>query len=269
MDLGTLIGILSGFAIILTAILIGSDIGIFFNIPSILIVFGGTIAATLIKFPLSDVMTSFKTGVRIAFKNVENDPQALVDKAIEVAGVVRKNGLVALQSVKVNNDVFQRGLMLCADGHAADVVRETIERESNMLIMRQEKGELMFRGIGETAPAFGMLGTLVGLIQMLSNMNDPATIGPAMAIAMLTTFYGALVANLVAIPIADKLAQKTEKDKVNLELILDSLVQIHGSQNPTVLAEMLKAYLPVGGGGKGKKAGKGGAKAAAADAKKA
>lgn len=254
MDLGTIIGIVAGFAIILTAILLGSDLGTFLNIPSILIVFGGTFSVTLIKFPLKDILGCFKTGVGIAFKNRKSDPEYLVNTAIEMATAVRKNGLRALENFKVENDIFQRGIGLCADGHGAEVIRETLLKECTLTIQRQEKGEKMFRGIGDSAPAFGMLGTLVGLVQMLSNMSDVNTIGPAMAVAMLTTFYGALVANLIALPIADKLAEKTEQDQVNLDLIVESVLQIHANQNPMVLAEILQIYLPgATAGGKGDK----------------
>ncbi|MGB0695626.1 MAG: MotA/TolQ/ExbB proton channel family protein [Rhodospirillaceae bacterium] len=258
MDLGTIIGIVAGAAIILVAIFLGSGIGPFINVPSILIVIGGTIAATLIKWPLSDVMQAFKTGAGIAFKNSKNDPEYLVNTAIEMATAVRKNGLRALESFKVENDIFQRGIGLCADGHGAEVIKEAMVKEVNLTIYRQEKGEKMFRGIGDSAPAFGMLGTLVGLVQMLSNMSDSSTIGPAMAVAMLTTFYGALIANLIALPIADKLAEKTEQDQLNLDLIVESTLQIQANQNPMILAEMLQIYLPgAGGGGGGGDGGKG------------
>ncbi len=258
MDIGTIIGIIAGTTVILIAIMLGSGFGIFVNVPSLLIVVGGTMAVTLIKWSLSDVMVALKTGIRIAFKSTKSDPEYLVNTAIEMATAVRKNGLRALESYKVDNDIFQRGIGLCADGHGSEVIRETLMKEVNLTILRQEKGEKMFRGIGDSAPAFGMLGTLVGLVQMLSNMSDVNTIGPAMAVAMLTTFYGALIANLVALPIAEKLAEKTEQDRVNLDLIMESVLQIHANQNPMVLAEMLQIYLPSGGAGGG---GGGGGKA--------
>jgi chemotaxis protein MotA len=259
MDLGTIIGVIAGLVIVCVAILLGSDFGIFVNVPSLLIVFGGTFAVTLIKFNLKDVLGCFKLALGIAFKNSKSDPEYLVNTAIEMATAVRKNGLRALENFKVENDIFQRGAGLCADGHGADVIRETLTKEVNLTILRQDKAEKMFRGIGESAPAFGMLGTLVGLVQMLSNMSDVNTIGPAMAVALLTTFYGALIANAVALPIADKLAEKTENDQVNLDLIMNAVLQIHANQNPMVLAEILQIYLPAAGGGKG---GKGRKKAA-------
>ena len=253
MDIATIIGLVAGLGIIIMAIMLGGDLGAFVNVPSLLIVVGGTICATLIKFPLSDVMKSFSLGAGIAFKNTQDDPQYLVDKAVELAEMVRKNGLLALESVKIDNDFFQKGVRLCTDGHKIEVIKDTITREVNLAILRQEKGENMFRGIGDMAPAFGMIGTLVGLVQMLSNMDDPKTIGPAMAVAMLTTFYGAVIANLFAIPVADKLSLKTEKDRLNLELIVESVIQLHGSQNPMALKEILSVYLPGASGGKDKK----------------
>lgn len=253
MDKATLIGIVSGLAVIAIAIVLGGDIASFVNPPSLMIVVGGTAAATFVKFPMSDVFVSFKTGIGAAFKNSKNDPQSLIDQAVDLAKKVREKGILALENVKIDNEFFSRGMRLCTDGHNIDVVRETIVREANITIQRQEKGELMFRGIGDSAPAFGMLGTLVGLVQMLANMDDPKLIGPAMAVAMLTTFYGALIANLIAIPIADKLAMKTEKDKMTLDLIVESVVQIGSNQNPNVLQEMLQIYLPTAGGKNGAK----------------
>jgi len=246
MDLATLVGIIAGFAIIVIAIFLGGNLASFVNIPSILVVFGGTMAATLIKFPLSDVMTAFKIGISIGFKNPKTDPRYIFDQAIELAGLVRKNGLLGLENVEVDNELFQRGLGLCLDGHNIEIIRDSISREVDMTIQHNEMGTRLFRGIGDAAPAFGMIGTLIGLVQMLSNLDDPAAIGPAMAVAMLTTFYGAVVANLIAIPIADKLEHKAEADRNTKQLIVEAIVQIHGSQNPNVMKELLGVYLPGG-----------------------
>ncbi len=246
MDIATLIGIIAGMAVIVGAIFMGGSLGAFVDVPSIMVVFGGTIAATLIKFPMRDVMKSMKTGIGIAFKNPKEDPQSIYDKAMELSALVRKNGLLGLESVEIENDVMKRGIRMCVDGHSGEVVRSSVSAEVAKSIQRDELGELMFRGIGETAPAFGMIGTLVGLVQMLANLSDPAAIGPAMAIAMLTTFYGAVLANLIAIPIADKLALKVEQLRNTKELIVESVVQIQASQSPLVMKEILGPYLPGG-----------------------
>ncbi len=257
MDIATIAGIVSGIAVIGGAIVAGGDPMGFVDLPSAMIVFGGTTAATLIKFPMSDLMTALKTGISVGFKNPPSDPQSIYDKAIEMSGIVRKNGLLGLESVKIEHELFARGIRMCTDGLSHEVIEATINRELTMGILKQEKGELIFRGIGDAAPAFGMIGTLVGLVQMLANLDDPAAIGPAMAIAMLTTFYGAFIANLIALPLADKLAFKTEQDRLGRELVVESVLQIQQQQNPNVMEEILKAYLPVsGGGGKAKAKGK-------------
>lgn len=139
-----------------------------------------------------------------------------------------------------------RGIRMCVDGHSGEVIRSSISSEVEKSIQNDELGELMFRGIGDTAPAFGMIGTLVGLVQMLANLSDPDAIGPAMAIAMLTTFYGAVLANLIALPIADKLALKVERLKNTKMLIIESVVQIQASQSPMVMKEILGPHLPGG-----------------------
>jgi chemotaxis protein MotA len=243
MDLATLAGLVSGLIVIVVAILLDGDLGTFVNVPGLMIVLGGTIAATLIKVTLKDMVQSFKTGLRIAFKNSTDDPQALYDMAIEMAGMVRKNGLLALEGYKIDNEMFARGILMATDGHDLDTIRDTMNRTMNMQIADQTKGELMFRGIGDTAPAFGMIGTLIGLVQMLANLDDPAAIGPAMAIAMLTTFYGALTANLVALPIAEKLFAKTQTDKRTREQIIDSVLLIQQQKSPAILQEVLSVYI--------------------------
>ena len=246
MDIATLVGIVFGLGVVFTAIFLGGDFGTFVNVPSLLVVFGGTTAATLIKFPMKDVLKSLKIGVSIGFKNPVNDPQELYDRALELAKITRDKGLLGLENVTVDNELFQRGISMCVDGHNEQVIRETLTRTANTMISDAEAGETMFRGIGDSAPAFGMIGTLVGLVQMLSNLSDPASIGPAMAVAMLTTFYGALLANLIALPLADKLSFKAEFDRNNLDLIMESVLQIQQGQNPSILAEILSGYLPSG-----------------------
>ena len=244
MDISTLLGLFFGVGVVAMAVLSGSDLWLFLNLPGFLIVIGGTFAATLIKFPLRDVFVAFKTGSRAAFVLDKENPRELIDIALDLATKVRKGGLLALEEVSLQNDFFQKGVQLCVDGHNIDVIREALTAEMDLTIQRHAEGAKIFRGIGETAPAFGMIGTLVGLVQMLSNMEDPKTIGPSMAIALLTTLYGALIANLIALPIADKLETKVEQEGVNKSLILESVLQIHSGQNPSVLEELLEAYLP-------------------------
>jgi len=246
MDLGTLLGIAIGLVLIVISIMLGGDIGSFINIPSIVVVFGGVTAATLVKFPLKDCIAALKIGGKIAFKNSADDPRSVYDMAIELAGIVRQKGLLGLESVTIENELMARGIRMCVDGMAAEVIKESVTKEVDMAIKAEMAGESFWRGIGDMAPAFGMIGTLIGLVQMLANLSDPAAIGPAMAVAMLTTFYGAVLANLIAIPLADKLEIKIDNTKNTRALIIESVMQIHASQNPMVLQELLGVYLPGG-----------------------
>lgn len=244
MDIATLLGLLLGTIVVAMAVLVGSDFWVFLNLPGFLIVLGGTFAATLIKFPIRTVFVAFRVGIKAAFGNEKNDVVGIIDQAADLTRIVRKQGLLALQDVDIDHDFFNKGVQLCIDGIDIEIVRETLTREMNLDTGRQEVGERIFRAIGESAPAFGMIGTLVGLVQMLSTMDDPKTIGPAMAIALLTTLYGALIANLVALPIADKLQAKAEDDRLTKSLIIEAILGISAKHSPDVLIDLLEVYLP-------------------------
>jgi len=244
MDFATLIGLVVGIGVVVGAILVGSGLDLFLNLPGFLIVVGGTLAATFVKFPLQNVFSAFKTGAASALKNVQEDPRGLIEVSLELAEMARKNGLLALEGADISNQFFKRGIKLCVDGHPLEVVRNALIRDMELSIHRHDEGAHIFKAIGDSAPAFGMIGTLVGLVQMLANMDDPQSIGPAMAVALLTTLYGAVIANLVALPIADKLESKTEEERLTKELILESITQIHARQSPMILADILEGFLP-------------------------
>lgn len=244
MDIATLLGLFIGVTVVTLAIMTGSELSIFLNLPGFLIVCGGTFAATLIKFPLSGVFVAFFVGARAAFVNEEESPLEIVDLTMRLVKLARKVGLIGLEKAKVKNSFFRKGLQLCADGLDGDVIRKMMTREMEMAIQRQEVGEQVFRGIGESAPAFGMVGTLVGLVQMLSTMSDPTAIGRGMAVALLTTLYGVLMAQLIALPISDKLEAKNEIERGNKVLIIEALMQIQARNNPTAVLDILEAYLP-------------------------
>jgi len=244
MDIATLIGLILGISVVLAAILVDSSLLVFLNLPGFLIVVCGTLAATFVKFPMAKVFTAFITGGKAAFAGEKSNARAIYDLALEYAGAVRKDGLLALEKTEIPDDYFKKGIRLCIDGHPKEVVEQVLSSEMELTIQRHEEGEKIFRAIGDSAPAFGMIGTLIGLVQMLSNMSDPKTIGPAMAIALLTTLYGALIANLIALPMADKLGSKTGDERVIKSLIKESVLQIQKQQNPSILAEILETYLP-------------------------
>lgn len=243
-DFATIAGLIIGITVVVLAILSGSDVTIFFNLPGGLIVLGGTFAATLIKFPLSGIFISIPIGIRAAFTVQKEKPRDYIRQAIQLVKRARKNGIQSLEKNNLKNPFFKKGVQLCADGRELDYIRKILTQEMAMAIQREEIGGKIFRAVGDTAPAFGMFGTIVGLIQMLANMADPSTIGPAMAVALLTTLYGVLIANLVALPIADKLESKSAEDKALRSLIIECVFQIQQMQNPTAMLEILEPHLP-------------------------
>ncbi|MDJ0927803.1 MAG: MotA/TolQ/ExbB proton channel family protein [Gammaproteobacteria bacterium] len=243
MDLATLIGIIAGTLVIFLAILVGGDVSIFVNIPSLLVVIGGTVAATLAKFSIGDCLYAFKSGLKQAFMDESAVPRELVERIKDLANKARKDGLLALEEEDVGNVFFQKGIQLCVDGQQPEFVQKVLENEMDESIQRMELGERIFRSIGDAAPAFGMIGTLVGLVQMLANMSDPSSIGPAMAVALLTTLYGALFANLLAIPIADKLQIRYQYDRQTKRLIIEGVIGIAQGESPHVIDEILGTYL--------------------------
>lgn len=245
MDLATLLGILGTIGVIVGAVIIGGSALVFINIPSLIIVVGGTLTVTLIKYSLAQFLGSVKVAL-VAFFHKPVDPKDLIAESVKLAGVARKEGLLALEGMEVANPFLAKGIQLLADGQEPAFVQKILSRDINLAIERHAIGESIFRGMGDTAPAMGMIGTLVGLVQMLSNMDDPKAIGPAMAVALLTTLYGAVIANALALPVADKLALRSAEEKMNRSLILESIIAIQEGVNPRVIEELLKTYLPDG-----------------------
>ncbi|MCK5889644.1 MAG: MotA/TolQ/ExbB proton channel family protein [Methylococcales bacterium] len=242
MDIASLVGFLLGIGIIVTAIATSGDIMLFINIPSILIVFGGTFGVSLMRIPLTDFLRSFKI-LGKTFFNKKEDPSTLIADAVRLADIARKNGLLALEDEQINNAFMKKGIRLCVDGHEPAFVINIMQKDIDQMISRNEIGQDMWKGVGDLAPAMGMIGTLIGLVQMLANMADPASIGPAMAVALLTTLYGAMVANCFALPMVDKLAYVLTYEKINRELVLDTINGIQEGVNPRVLESLLNAYI--------------------------
>ncbi|WP_456445256.1 MotA/TolQ/ExbB proton channel family protein, partial [Thiolapillus sp.] len=163
-----------------------------------------------------------------------------------LANIARKEGLLGLEQVEVENKFLKKGIELLVDGHDSDFVRKMLGQDINLAIERNEDGINIFKAIGDVAPAMGMIGTLIGLVQMMSNMDDPKALGPAMAVALLTTFYGAVIANALALPIADKLTHRNKEERINKSMILEGVSAIQEGLNPRVIEGMLQTYLPEG-----------------------
>ncbi len=243
MDIASIVGFILAYVIIGGAIAIGGPFMIFVNVPSILVVVGGTFAVTLMRVTLGNFLGSFKIGLKGFFYKLDAI-QGLIDESVELANIARKEGILALEGRDISNAFLERGIGLCIDGHAPEVVKNLMSKDINMSIDRHTIGADMFKAMAIYAPAMGMIGTLIGLVQMLSNMSDPAAIGPAMAVALLTTLYGAVIANAFASPLAEKLILISGYEKNNKNLILESIAGIQEGTNPRVLKQLLDAYLP-------------------------
>jgi chemotaxis protein MotA len=242
-DIATIIGLLFGTVILMAAILFGDAPAIFVNVPSVLIVGGGTIATAFIRYSMRDVVNSFKVAMN-AFLFKLSVPQEIIQEIVNLANIARKNGLIVLEQQPIQDPFLKKAIMYCVDGHEADFIHEVLEKEVDLTVARHEIGQGVFKGMGDSAPAFGMIGTLVGLVQMLANMSSPETIGPAMAVALLTTLYGAIMANLVFIPLADKLALRSQEEERNRKLIIEGVLGILKGLNPRVMEEFLETFLP-------------------------
>lgn len=243
MDLATLIGLVGAFGIVLASIVLGGSASTFVNTPSLLVVLGGTIAVTMMKFSLGKFLGAAGIALK-AFLHKPTPPEELIDTAVELAKTARQGGLLALEDAEVPDEFMKSGLGLLIDGHPADIVRSMLTKDMNLTLQRHNDGQDIFKAIGDVGPAMGMIGTLIGLVQMLANMDDPKQIGPAMAVALLTTLYGAMLANMFALPIADKLAVRSREEGATKSLVIDALIGIQGGQNPRVIASMLETYLP-------------------------
>ncbi|WP_417687133.1 motility protein A [Roseibium sp.] len=244
MDLATLVGMLGAFGIVVTAIFLGGSFGQFIDVPSMLIVIGGGLMATLIRFQLSDVGSAFGTGFKVAIAGKGASPRDLISEITNLGEIVRKSGPLGLENVDVSDPVLAKGVQYIADGYELEFIKEAMERERDLQLTRLSEGKRIFKALGDSAPAFGMIGTLVGLVQMLANMDDPAAIGPSMAVALLTTLYGALISNIICIPLVEKLDAKFDVDELSQTLIIDGVLQIRENKSPALIKEMLIAYLP-------------------------
>ena len=245
MDLAPLLGMVGAIGIVLAAILTGGSAIVFVNVPSILIVLGGTVMVVMIKFSMGQFFGAFKVALR-AFSNKTTDPEELIERIVELANIARKEGMLALESQEIDNEFLDEGVKMLIDGNSREVVSTVLSKDMQQTIERHTWGAKVFSATADVAPAMGMIGTLIGLVQMLSNMSDPKSIGPAMAVALLTTLYGAMIANMVAMPIADKLTLRKADERRIRSMCIDGVLAIQEGQNPRIIESMLKAYLEPG-----------------------
>ncbi|MGQ9608253.1 MAG: motility protein A [bacterium] len=246
MDIATIIGLASSIGCVLFGIITGgAGLITFINIPSILITVGGTIAATLIAFPLPEFLKVFKVAMKI-LKSPQFDASVTIPLLVLYSEKSRQQGLLSLENEveNVKDDYLKTGMRLIIDGTAPEEIRDVLENEIDALAMRHKRAQDLFITIGKFAPAFGMIGTLIGLISMLRTMSDPSTIGPAMAVSLITTLYGSLMANILCLPVAGKLKTRTADELLMKRVILEGLIMIQAQANPRFIAQKLVAFLP-------------------------
>jgi chemotaxis protein MotA len=247
MDIATLIGAVAGLLMIMVAIFMGGGAGAFFNVPSIMITVGGTVCATLVHFPLGEVMRIFSVIKRTLTVNIP-PPQQVIKDMGEFARAARRDGVLALEDTlsRVDDDFLAKGLQLVIDGTESEQLREIMLIELSTLQRRNRMGSTILSFMGESAPAFGMIGTLIGLVQMLRQLDDPSKIGAGMATALITTFYGALMANLFCIPLAGKLNTRAKEEETVRQMMIEGLSGIQSGTNPGVLEDRLASFLGPG-----------------------
>lgn len=242
MDLATLIGLIGGMAFVAMAMVLGGGITMYVDVPSIFIVLVGSLFVVMMKFNLGQFLGAAKVAGKAFMFKLEK-PEELIERVVQLADAARKGGFLALEEAEITNPFLQKAVNMLVDGHDQGVVKAALEKDIDLNAERQEQGARIFRALGDVAPAMGMIGTLIGLVAMLANMDDPKAIGPAMAIALLTTLYGAMLANMVALPIADKLELRSGEERLNRTLILDAIMSIQDGQNPRVMQSLLENYL--------------------------
>ncbi len=247
MDIATLIGLVLAASVLAGGILIGGSLFTFFNMPSVLIVGFGTCAGLMVAFPAEKLKSAFAVA-KNAFTTKPQRAEEILLLMRDLAKRARREGVLALEEVGQNHedDFVQRGIQMVVDGQPPEAIEDVLYAEIDKIAERHSSGADFFDTMGLLAPAFGMIGTLIGLVQMLQNLEDPTKIGPAMAVALLTTFYGSLIANVFAIPVAKKLRTRSAAEVEEKTLIAQGLLSIVAGENPRFMADRLNSQLPPG-----------------------
>lgn len=247
MDIASLLGIILCFAMLGFGIISNagvSGIGRYVDVASAIITFGGAFAATLASFSLQDYLAGLKS-ITLIFKAPALNTSEMIKKIIDLSNVARKEGLLSLEEAAADLDepFLKKGILLVVDGTDPDLVRSIMETELISVEGRHKNLIGFWEALGSMGPAWGMIGTLVGLVNMLYNMEDAAAIGPAMAVALITTLYGSLLANWICTPVANKLKQDNASEMMQKEIMIEGLLSIQAGENPRVIEEKLKSFL--------------------------
>jgi chemotaxis protein MotA len=245
MDLGTLFGLLGTWILIIWAMVMGGDIRLFVDVPSIIMVVGGSFTVIFFCFPVPYVKRLVKVASK-AFSSEQRSAEKLIEDMVSYAEIARRDGILSLEGTakEIKDPFIVRGIQMAVDGTDPELIEQIMTTELENLVERHDAGKAMFEALGKYAPAFGMIGTLIGLVIMLQNMDDPAKLGPGMAVALITTFYGALIANAFALPLADRLARRSGEEVLFKTIIIKGVMAIQSGDNPRVVEQKLRTFLP-------------------------
>ena len=247
MDIASVIGLLLGASLLVIAIAIapGASFGAFIDYPSMMVVIGGSISAVLICFPLRSFLGTAKVAKNVFF-NKQEDFFELIEQIVSLAETARRDGLLALEGrlEELSNPFVVLGIQMAVDGTRPEIIEDIMRTEMDAVAGRHKNGKDVVAQMGRFAPAFGMVGTLMGLIIMLGNMDDPAAIGPGMAVALITTLYGAIVANLFFLPFSEKLGFINKHELLTMEIVVRGIMGIQSGDNPRVIEQKLNTFIP-------------------------
>lgn len=243
MDISTIIGLVLVLVAVLGAILAGGELGIFVDVASLLVVGLGTLAGTFIKWPMETVKALGGYFSKSLFFTPA-DPKEVIEELGKLAETARRESVFALEKVPIEDPFLKKAMTLAADNRPPEVIQAIMQLEIDSMEERHKRGKEVLEGIGGDGPAFGMIGTLIGLVQMLQNLSDPSSIGPAMAVALLTTFYGAVIANAFALPMANKVSVRSNEEIVKMNMVIAGTLGIVAGENPRLIKEKLNSFLP-------------------------
>ena len=245
MDIGTIFGLLGTWVLILWAMFAGGGLGIFIDIPSVVMVGGGSVTVVFLCFPSSYVKGIFKT-LKKAFFHKAESIEKLIEDIVSYAEIARRDGILSLENATkdLEDEFIISGIQMAVDGTDPELIEQVMTNDLDNLVERHGVGKGMLDAVGKYAPAFGMIGTLVGLVIMLQNMDDPSKIGPGMAVALLTTMYGAVIANAFALPLSDRLSRRSAEEVLYKTIIIKGVMSIQSGDNPRIVEQKLRTFLP-------------------------
>ncbi len=246
MDIATLVGVLVAFTLIVASIITGGgSFAAFFDPASVMVVIGGSIAATLIAYPLKNFLSVFGVSMKVLVYKLDSVPE-LVEQIVSLAETARRDGLLALESrlADIENPFIVLGVQMAVDGTRPELMEDILRTELDAVATRHRDGKGLLDCMGRFAPAFGMIGTLMGLVIMLGDMSDPSKIGQGMAVALLTTLYGAIASNVVFLPFAEKLGFTNKQELLAMEIIVRGIMAIQSGENPRVIEQKLNTFIP-------------------------